>query len=89
MRPARNWLGTARAATADHPLPRRVTMKKLRLDLEQLAIESFPTASRADARGTVAAHDATPGCTIAASCICSLGDTACDLTWHCTGDAAR
>ncbi len=59
-------------------------MKKLRLDLEHLSVESFPTASGADERGTVAAHEATPGCTVAASCPCSLGNTACDLTWHCT-----
>lgn len=59
-------------------------MKKLRLDLEHLAVESFPTDSGTDERGTAVAHAATPGCTVAASCICSLGNTACDLTWHCT-----
>ena len=59
-------------------------MKKLRLDLEHLAVESFPTASGADERGTVAAPAATPGCTVEASCLCSLGNTACDLTWHCS-----
>lgn len=56
-------------------------MKKLRLDLDNLAVESFPTASRVDERGTVAAHAATlPGCTLQPS----FGNTACDLTWHCT-----
>jgi hypothetical protein len=55
-------------------------MKKLRLDVEQLAVDSFPTARRAEQRGTVAAHDATPGCTLEPS----FGNTACDLTWRCT-----
>jgi hypothetical protein len=59
-------------------------MKKLRLDLDHLAVESFTTAGGADPRGTIAAHEATPECTVAASCICSLGNTACGLTWHCS-----
>jgi hypothetical protein len=63
-------------------------MRKLRLNLEHLAVESFPTDNAANDRGTVAAHAATPECTVAASCICSLGNTACDLTWHCTLAAA-
>jgi len=29
----------------------------------------------------VAAHEGTPTCTLQPS----FGDTACDLTWHCTG----
>ena len=55
-------------------------MKKLRLDLEHLAVDSFPTAGVADERGTVAAHEATPTCTLEPS----FGNTACDLTWRCT-----
>jgi hypothetical protein len=56
-------------------------MKKLRLDLEHLAVESFPTAAGVDERGTVAAHAASlPSCTVQPS----FGNTACDLTWHCT-----
>ena len=56
-------------------------MKKLRLDLDRLSVESFPTAAGTEARGTVAAHEGTPTCTLQPS----FGDTACDLTWHCTG----
>ncbi len=57
-------------------------MKKLRLDLDldHLAVESFATAGGADERGTVAAHAATPTCTLQPS----FGNTACDVTWHCT-----
>jgi hypothetical protein len=58
-------------------------MKKLRLNLEHLAVESFPTESGADERGTVTAHEATPSCT---TCTLepSFGNTACDLTMHCS-----
>jgi hypothetical protein len=60
-------------------------MKKLRLNVEQLTVESFPMDGGTGERGTVAAHEATPGCTIENTCWnCSLGDTACDLTWHCS-----
>lgn len=55
-------------------------MKKLRLDLDRLAVDSFPTAAVAQDRGTVAAHEATPTCTLQPS----FGNTACDVTWHCT-----
>jgi hypothetical protein len=56
-------------------------MKKLRLDLDRLAVESFSTASHVDERGTVAAHEASsPGCILQPS----FGDTACDVTMHCT-----
>ncbi|HEU4883910.1 MAG TPA: hypothetical protein VFT45_16745 [Longimicrobium sp.] len=56
-------------------------MKKLRLDLDHLAVESFPTARGAEERGTVAAHAASlPGCTLQPS----FGNTACELTWHCS-----
>jgi hypothetical protein len=55
-------------------------MKKLRLDLEHLDVASFPTASGTNARGTVAANEATPTCTLQPS----FGNTACDLTWHCS-----
>jgi hypothetical protein len=58
-----------------------MTMKKLRLDLDHLAVESFATAGVADERGTVAANAATlPTCTLQPS----FGNTACDVTWHCT-----
>lgn len=55
-------------------------MRKLRLDLDHLAVESFPTATGADARGTVAAYASAPGCTLQPS----FGNTACDLTWRCS-----
>jgi hypothetical protein len=58
-------------------------MKKLRLDLEDLAVESFPTAAGADERGTVRLNDATEGCT--KSCTnCTFDDTLCGLTWACS-----
>ncbi|HEY0017447.1 MAG TPA: hypothetical protein VGC13_14140 [Longimicrobium sp.] len=60
-------------------------MKKLRLNVEQLTVDSFSTNGDTGDRGTIAAHEATPGCTIEFSCWnCSLGDTACDLTMHCS-----
>ena len=34
-------------------------MEKIRLDLDTLAVESFPTAEGGDARGTVRAHAGT------------------------------
>jgi hypothetical protein len=56
-------------------------MKKLRLDLEHLSVESSPTARATNECGTVAAHAATlPGCTLQPS----FGNTACDVTWHCS-----
>jgi hypothetical protein len=48
-------------------------MKKLRLDVETLAVESFATAAREDEAGTVQAYEAptppyrTCGCTTGAS----------------------
>jgi hypothetical protein len=60
-------------------------MKKLRLYVEQLTVDSFPTHGGTRECGTVAAHEGTPACTVDISCWnCSLGDTACDLTWHCS-----
>lgn len=60
-------------------------MKKLRLNVEQLRVLSFPTHGGTVDRGTVAAREATPGCTLAATCWnCSLGNTACDVTMHCS-----
>lgn len=61
-------------------------MKKLRLNPEDLTVESFPTATAADERGTVRGHAATPECT--KSCTnCTFDDTLCGLTWHCTNAA--
>jgi hypothetical protein len=58
-------------------------MKKLRLDVEDLTVESFPIASDAEERGTVRAQAATPECT--ESCTnCTYDDTLCGLTWHCS-----
>lgn len=42
-------------------------MKKLRLDADNVAVESFPVDAAADARGTVHARG---GCTYQASCLC-------------------
>ena len=36
-------------------------MEKLTLNVEALAVESFPAAERSEARGTVAAHMVTNG----------------------------
>lgn len=58
-------------------------MKKLRLDVEDLTVESFATASAAEKRGTVRANAATPDCT--ESCTnCSYGHTLWGLAWHCS-----
>lgn len=63
-------------------------MKKLRLDVEDLAVESFETARETDARGTVRAHDATEGCKVTDSCTnCTYDDSICGLTWHCSNAA--
>jgi hypothetical protein len=60
-------------------------MKKLRLDVEDLAVESFATADGADERGTVRGHEATEGCAVTESCTnCTYDDTICGLTWHCS-----
>ncbi|HEX5724105.1 MAG TPA: pinensin family lanthipeptide [Longimicrobiaceae bacterium] len=57
--------------------------KKLHLKLEDLTVESFPTASADDERGTVRGQEATPECT--KSCTnCTFDDTLCGLTWHCS-----
>ena len=68
-------------------------MKKLRLGLESLAVESFDTAVEAEAdRGTVRGRDSATGPeepdTIAATCTCPPPNTAscggtCD--WTCAG----
>lgn len=57
-------------------------MKKLRLDAEDLAVESFATAPATDAHGTVRAYDATESCTN-----CTYDDTICGLTWRCSNAA--
>ncbi|HEX2078949.1 MAG TPA: hypothetical protein VHG08_14600 [Longimicrobium sp.] len=65
-------------------------MKKLRLDCEELRVESFPTAAANGQDGTVQAYDATPGCTsslVGGSCprvTCqTYDDTFCGLTHGC------
>lgn len=62
-------------------------MKKLRLKLEDLAVESFPTAIAADERGTVRGNEATPGCATESCTNCTYDDTICGLTWHCSNAA--
>jgi len=59
-------------------------MKKLQLDLHQLAVESFPTATAERAAGTVRAHDATEFLTCA-GCTARLcpTDGSCDLAESC------
>jgi hypothetical protein len=67
-------------------------MRKLKLDVESLAVQTFETASDAGSRGTVKAHDSWattggPGLCPAA-CVgtdsnpsCAVGDTCWD--WYC------
>ncbi|WP_420129076.1 hypothetical protein [Longimicrobium sp.] len=54
-------------------------MKKLRLDVDRLRIESFPTGPAAETRGTVRANDATPTCTGQ-----TYDDTLCGVSQACT-----
>jgi hypothetical protein len=65
-------------------------MKKLRLNCEELRVESFPTAAATGAPGTVQAHAATPDCgatLVGNSCpraTCqTYDDTFCGLTQAC------
>jgi hypothetical protein len=65
-------------------------MKKLRLDCENLRVESFRTADAAAGEGTVHAHYATPDCAatlVGGSCpraTCqTYDDTFCGLTRGC------
>ena len=65
-------------------------MKKLRLNAEELRVESFPTAPAADESGTVNGHAATEGCggtLVGGSCpkvTCqTYDDTFCGLTHGC------
>jgi hypothetical protein len=65
-------------------------MKKLRLDCENLRVESFPTAPAAEAAGTVHGLAATPECVgtlVGGSCpkaTCqTYDDTFCGLTRAC------
>jgi hypothetical protein len=65
-------------------------MKKLRLDCENLRVDSFRTADVAADEGTVHAHYATPECTatlVGGSCpraTCqTYDDTFCGLTHGC------
>ena len=65
-------------------------MKKLRLNCEELRVESFPTASAVEEPGTVDGHAATPDCAatlVGGSCpraTCqTYDDTFCGLTRGC------
>src|SRR6185295_12255914 len=42
-----------------HPLWRGTSMRKIRLDIEELVVESFGTADGRDGKGTVRGHDLT------------------------------
>ena len=42
-------------------------MKKIRLDVEALSVDSFPTAAPKGDRGTVEAHVITPKCVVTGS----------------------
>ena len=65
-------------------------MKKLQLDLDQLAVETFATDAPRTERGTVAAHATNGGNTCVYHCTFA-GDTcdacpisfACPRTWNC------
>jgi hypothetical protein len=60
-------------------------MKKLRLNAEDLTVESFATASAMDERGTVRGAEATEGCKVTESCTnCTYDDTLCGLTMACS-----
>ncbi len=66
-------------------------MKKLQLDLDHLAVETFATDAPGAERGTVAACDATNGgntcvyhCTFAGdTCDACPISFACPRTWNC------
>jgi hypothetical protein len=57
-------------------------MEKLKLELDELAVESFRTAEAEPARGTVNAH-ATQLKTCAATCHCTSVDIGCFCTEQC------
>ena len=62
-------------------------MKKLRLHVEELKVESFPTAPGAEEKGTVRAYYEAgtvlpPSCPVACE---TYDDSVCGLTWQCTG----
>ena len=52
-------------------------MEKLTLNVEALAVESFPTAERSEARGTVAAQMVTNGQVTCQSLCVSRDPTSC------------
>ncbi|HET7460459.1 MAG TPA: hypothetical protein VFJ82_04390 [Longimicrobium sp.] len=58
-------------------------MKKLRLDLDSVTVDSFATGTAAHYGGTVRAHDATEGCTNKCTGQ-TYDDTLCGLTWGCS-----
>jgi hypothetical protein len=49
-------------------------MRKVKLDIESLAVESFSTCPAPANRGTVVAHDASAYCSVV-----------CTYWWDCTG----
>ncbi|HSU16537.1 hypothetical protein [Longimicrobium sp.] len=59
-------------------------MKKLRLETEDLRVESFPTAAVAGEPGTVHAHVGTLAPPSCPAQVCqTYDDTVCGLTWRC------
>lgn len=58
-------------------------MKKLILDLDSLAVDSFPTSTVPEQRGTVHGREATEGCTNKCTGQ-TYDDTLCGLTWACS-----
>jgi hypothetical protein len=56
-------------------------MKKLKLDVEILRVESFETAPTADARGTVQGHNAS---VLAHTCACNT--ISCPYSYSCDQD---
>ena len=68
-------------------------MKKLRLKLEELQVESFEVGKPVVGRGTVQGHAPSSVDTCVASCICvdtvyTNNDVTCDLSCDCVSRAA-
>jgi hypothetical protein len=59
-------------------------MKKLKLNLDSLRVDSFETAAPSVARGTVQGHDATR---LADSCSCPYPTDGCSL--YCGGSSGQ
>jgi hypothetical protein len=79
----RRRLSAAAEGAFIHPTRRPPTMKKLRLNAEELRVESFPTAECTEEAGTVHAQAATllpPSCPVGCQ---TYDDTICGLTHGC------